>query len=129
MPTPPANTRAFIAVLAVITALGPLSMQIILPVLPVMQVAFEVPEEGKVQSLTLYQSGMEVKMPRVEADPSLPKVEEILALRKKAKWLDMGNSDHQRITGTVVAGFIPSNCRFNPAISDPTFRVSGSINA
>lgn len=43
MPTPPANTRAFIAVLAVITALGPLSMQIILPVLPVMQVAFEVP--------------------------------------------------------------------------------------
>ena len=43
MPTPPANTCAFIAVLAVITALGPLSMQIILPVLPVMQVAFEVP--------------------------------------------------------------------------------------
>jgi len=43
MTTPPVNTRALIAVLAVITALGPLSMQIILPVLPVIQVAFDVP--------------------------------------------------------------------------------------
>jgi DHA1 family bicyclomycin/chloramphenicol resistance-like MFS transporter len=43
MTTPSVNTRALIAVLAVITALGPLSMQIILPVLPVMQVAFDVP--------------------------------------------------------------------------------------
>lgn len=41
MSTPPANPRMLIAVLAVIAALGPLSMQIILPVLPVMQVAFD----------------------------------------------------------------------------------------
>ncbi|MEP4380329.1 MAG: multidrug effflux MFS transporter [Alphaproteobacteria bacterium] len=38
--TPPANTRMLIGVLAVIAALGPLAMQIILPVLPVMQDAF-----------------------------------------------------------------------------------------
>ncbi len=38
--TPPFNTKLLVAVLAVITALGPLSMQIILPILPVMQDAF-----------------------------------------------------------------------------------------
>ncbi|MEK9901876.1 MAG: multidrug effflux MFS transporter, partial [Rhodospirillaceae bacterium] len=38
--TPPVNTKLLVAVLAVITALGPLSMQIILPILPVMQDAF-----------------------------------------------------------------------------------------
>lgn len=47
----PANmpsTRTLIAVLAVITALGPLSMQIVLPILPVLQGAFAV-EPGTVQ--------------------------------------------------------------------------------
>lgn len=54
--TPPANTRMLIGVLAVITALGPLAMQIILPVLPVMQDAFMV-SAGTVQyvlSLALF---------------------------------------------------------------------------
>ncbi len=54
--TPPANTKMLIGVLAVITALGPLSMQIILPVLPVMQDAFMV-SAGTVQyvlSLALF---------------------------------------------------------------------------
>jgi len=54
--TPPANTKMLIGVLAVITALGPLSMQIILPVLPVMQDAFMV-SPGTVQyvlSLALF---------------------------------------------------------------------------
>ena len=54
--TPPANTKMLIGVLAVITALGPLAMQIILPVLPVMQDAFMV-SAGTVQyvlSLALF---------------------------------------------------------------------------
>ena len=54
--TPPVNTKVLIGVLAVITALGPLSMQIILPVLPVMQDAFMV-SAGTVQyvlSLALF---------------------------------------------------------------------------
>tara|TARA_R110002110_G_scaffold85816_1_gene223376 strand:- start:124002 stop:125210 length:1209 start_codon:yes stop_codon:yes gene_type:complete len=54
--TPPANTRMLIGVLAVITALGPLAMQIILPILPVMQDAFMV-SAGTVQyvlSLALF---------------------------------------------------------------------------
>jgi DHA1 family bicyclomycin/chloramphenicol resistance-like MFS transporter len=53
---PPANTKMLIGVLAVITALGPLAMQIILPVLPVMQDAFMV-SAGTVQyvlSLALF---------------------------------------------------------------------------
>jgi DHA1 family bicyclomycin/chloramphenicol resistance-like MFS transporter len=40
--TPPVNTKMLIGVLAVITAMGPLAMQIILPVLPAMQDAFMV---------------------------------------------------------------------------------------
>ena len=54
--TPPASTKMLIGVLAVITALGPLAMQIILPVLPVMQDAFMV-SAGTVQyvlSLALF---------------------------------------------------------------------------
>jgi len=54
--TAPANTKMLIGVLAVITALGPLAMQIILPVLPVMQDAFMV-SAGTVQyvlSLALF---------------------------------------------------------------------------
>jgi len=54
--TPPANTKMLIGVLAFITALGPLAMQIILPVLPVMQDAFMV-SAGTVQyvlSLALF---------------------------------------------------------------------------
>ncbi len=53
---PPANTKVLIGVLATITALGPLAMQIILPVLPVMQDAFKV-SAGTVQyvlSLALF---------------------------------------------------------------------------
>ncbi len=53
MNAPPANPRMLIAVLAVIAALGPLSMQIILPVLPVMQVAFDVPAATVQYALSL----------------------------------------------------------------------------
>lgn len=53
MNTPPANPRMLIAVLAVIAALGPLSMQIILPVLPVMQVAFKAPAATVQYALSL----------------------------------------------------------------------------
>lgn len=53
MNVPPANPRMLIAVLAVIAALGPLSMQIILPVLPVMQVAFDVPAATVQYALSL----------------------------------------------------------------------------
>lgn len=53
MNAPPANTRTLIAVLAVIAALGPLSMQIILPVLPVMQVAFDAPAATVQYALSL----------------------------------------------------------------------------
>ena len=42
MNTRSSSTFSLIVVLAVITALGPMAMQIILPVLPVMQVAFDV---------------------------------------------------------------------------------------
>lgn len=53
MNAPPANPRMLIAVLAVIAALGPLSMQIILPVLPVMQVAFDAPAATVQYALSL----------------------------------------------------------------------------
>ncbi|MBS29443.1 MAG: hypothetical protein CL566_11085 [Alphaproteobacteria bacterium] len=56
MTRPPANTASLIAVLAVMAALGPMSMQIILPILPVMQDAFAV-SAGTVQyvlSLALF---------------------------------------------------------------------------
>ncbi|MBO6784207.1 MAG: multidrug effflux MFS transporter [Alphaproteobacteria bacterium] len=43
MNAPPARAWTLIAILAVITALGPMSMQIVLPVLPVLQVAFDAP--------------------------------------------------------------------------------------
>ena len=44
MNTRSSSTFSLIVVLAVITALGPMAMQIILPVLPVMQVA--IPDPG-----------------------------------------------------------------------------------
>lgn len=53
MKAPPSNTRSLIVVLAVITALGPLAMQIILPILPVMQVAFDVPAATVQYALSL----------------------------------------------------------------------------
>jgi len=49
----PSNTFSLIVVLAIITALGPMAMQIILPVLPVMQVAFDVPAATVQYALSL----------------------------------------------------------------------------
>ena len=49
----PANTWSLIAVLAIITALGPMAMQIILPVLPVLQDAFVVPAASVQYALSL----------------------------------------------------------------------------
>ena len=49
----PSSTFSLIVVLAVITALGPMAMQIILPVLPVMQVAFDVPAATVQYALSL----------------------------------------------------------------------------
>jgi DHA1 family bicyclomycin/chloramphenicol resistance-like MFS transporter len=53
MNRPPANTWSLIAVLAIITALGPMAMQIILPVLPVLQDAFVVPAASVQYALSL----------------------------------------------------------------------------
>ena len=49
----PSSTFSLIVVLAIITALGPMAMQIILPVLPVMQVAFDVPAATVQYALSL----------------------------------------------------------------------------
>ncbi len=53
MATPPSRTWTFIAILAVITALGPMSMQIVLPVLPVLQEAFGAPAATVQYTLSL----------------------------------------------------------------------------
>lgn len=53
MNTRSSSTFSLIVVLAVITALGPMAMQIILPVLPVMQVAFDVPAATVQYALSL----------------------------------------------------------------------------